>query len=66
MLTYVEVFAEGAENDWSFLAFGEEQNLWLSWVVLLEDVMVLFIDLNGSVSNVSEGQLLQLVSVEAF
>ena len=63
--TYIKVFTECSENNWSLLALCEQEYFWLSWVIVLEDIVVGGGDLNDSVSNVSEGHLLKSVSIES-
>jgi len=52
--TYIEIGAQGAEHDRNLLLVSEKENLGLTWVVFLEDIMVCCGDLDSSVTNVLE------------
>lgn len=62
--TYIEVRAEGTEDDRRLLLVSEEEHLGLAWVVVLEDVVVCGGDIDDTVADVAEGHLLEHVGVE--
>ena len=63
-LTYVKVGAQGAIHDRSLRFVREQEDLRLSWIVTLEDVVILARDVDSAIADMSESHLLDLVCVK--